>query len=414
MLFWLLALSSGSIGESRAAKVFDLEVLKGETSSGEIVVFQHYEKVISYLEKQSADKHALRRLGSDIAAELLSIDIKGLDIHLEALRDYRSSVTEITWLGMINELRSRQQRWKCSGSGDDKCSDAYNLLLMANFELLLSQSKQVYYLTTNSDKGLAHKRAVRTFSELRDLLEEGSNKNSSIEPNYLKAKTYLLAHELTNALYFKEVFAYRVNENLAIHFYGAEQFKREKVRYLRENQQMVIAEAERVRLSVEEKYRNRHDFKFFLDAALTKRFAQDYAYLLEDEKGRLLGDEWKLYNNAVPYFAAGLKRTIDLMDSGREMEDFGWSKIQLVNRNIKINAYQAKEGIELLWGIFKLEGEQIYAKVSKHRAWTTLEPFLDPQSVRIYRDRNRYSESEDIIVDGVSQGDVLGHVRSYL
>lgn len=392
-----------------AVQVYDLELTLNEVEGKQTVFFENYDSVIAFMEAHQYESQLLDDFGRNTALKILKQESSDFNINLEPLRDYQSPVSEVVWRGLNNKLSEQSARLNCGASPSAKCRWLEFLSISTFFELFLAQAKQVYYQTSNSDKAAAHKRAVATFSIIKKRLATKTLPEDDL--NYLSVKFYLLAHELTNDIYYKTIFMQKVDLFLSLHFYGEEQFIQKKASILATHKSEVIAQSEQVRLSLPEKYRSIHDLKFYLNTALTRRFVAEFAHLIDDEKGRLLGDEWKLYNNAVPFFERALSRALVLLDTGKTLNDIGWSKMRLVNRNLKIKAYSAKSNFEFIWGKYKLDRERFFEQVSKQSGWKTLAPFLASDAINLYRNR---SAQEHIIVDGKDLGKVLDHTYPYL
>lgn len=380
-----------------------------DESGEKVITFQDYDETITLLDKSAADEDALRSFGISLAEKILQSGEQSKKLKLQPLRNYDSLKTQIVWQALVSEFQETAKSKNCQMAKQKGCAVYWQLYPVLLLELMIANSKQVYYNPSRDKKALAHQEAVNSFSQLRKIIEEESSVFSISE--HLAAKTYLLAHELTNQPYYKFLFSYYSNRHLSNHFYGERQFNSANRNSLKSRKPEVIARAEEIQQLIGPDHSKKHSLSFFLDMALTEFFAEEHAYLIDDEKGRLLGDEWKLYNNSVPYFESGLIKAISLLDRGKTFESFSWTKLKLVDRSIKVQGYAAKKSIGIPWGEFRLDTERTYDDVSKLHSWSSLALYIAVHTNNVYRDRGF---KLPMSVDGNKNSNMLDQISKYL
>lgn len=371
--------------------------------------FHDYDKVINALEKTSPEDNNLVSFGVLIAEKLLQSGNTANELQLSPIRDYDSLKTQIVWHAIVRKFEQIAASENCQKTNSGRCKVYRKWFPTLLLELMIAQSKQVYYNPRRDKKAVAHQEAVDSFNQLRKIIEDENSAFSVSE--HLAAKAYLLAHELTRQPYYKSFFSYSSNRHLSIHFYGERQFDSFKRNSLKSRKLEVIARAEEIQQLIGADHSKKHSLSFFLDMALTEFFVEENAYLIDDEKGRLLGDEWKLYNNSVPYFQSGLDKAISLLESGKTLESVSWTKLRLVDRSIKVQGYVAKNSIEIPWGKYRLDTERTYDDVSKLHSWSSLALYIASHTNNIYRDSGF---KLPMSVDSNKNSNMLHQISKYL
>ncbi|MCJ8273840.1 MAG: hypothetical protein MJK04_31135, partial [Psychrosphaera sp.] len=401
-------------------------------SAGRITIrFNDYDSVIGALAKNKGDDGFYRSAAMALGNAVWKLAKTPVRLEVDPIQDFDSRYSERLFTHLLSALRSKaeqsgfqyhdwgernEQNLPTNKLSYEKCAPFFFLYSQVLLEQLATQAKSVYYEPTIAKKKAAHTRAIKTFSNLRDIVRRNDEAKKGNKPaymhmtNFVAGNAFLLASELTNDGFFKPQFASKDNNYIALYTLGESTTYQLKHNLLAKSLDSITVKAKKRLAAVPTTKRNRVTMDDYIEQALTAEVTHLFGYVIDDEKARMLGDKWKLYNNSAQYFQLALESNLR---ARQQNIDTGWDKQKIVDRALKATAYNLEQTIDTPSHDYILLGQLAKDDVSKITTWRSLATFMKGESRLALSDYGKGIERK-LYVDGRFKGRVFQNAKPFM